>query len=163
MEVYDWYGVGDTGAIAGQGPDRSGMHVMEDAQFLELLDVDGQPVGLLYPLVPKRADSGNLVGALRLESLSLDFNRGVTDLRPGVVDENGRVVESPIEHLGELLTLRHLSLDGTPILARMLRRDRAQRDPGRATGGRRSAGMPGIRVLKIQLPAFNNITSPIAG
>ncbi|MEM6744875.1 MAG: phenylacetate--CoA ligase family protein, partial [Pseudomonadota bacterium] len=40
VEVYDWYGVGDTGAIAGQGPDREGMHVMEDAQFLELLDVE---------------------------------------------------------------------------------------------------------------------------
>ncbi|MEM1314259.1 MAG: phenylacetate--CoA ligase family protein, partial [Pseudomonadota bacterium] len=40
VEVYDWYGVGDTGAIAGMGPDRAGMHVMEDAQWLELLDVE---------------------------------------------------------------------------------------------------------------------------
>jgi phenylacetate-CoA ligase len=39
-EVFDWYGVGDTGAIAGQGPDRDGLHVMEDAQFIEILDVD---------------------------------------------------------------------------------------------------------------------------
>ncbi len=37
-EVFDWYGVGDTGAIAGQGPDRDGMHLMEDAQFVELID-----------------------------------------------------------------------------------------------------------------------------
>ncbi len=44
-EVYDWYGVGDTGAIAGEGPDQSGLHVLEDAQYLELLDVDtGAPV-----------------------------------------------------------------------------------------------------------------------
>ena len=43
--VYDWYGVGDTGLIAGQGPDQTGMHIMEDAQFVELLDVDThQPV-----------------------------------------------------------------------------------------------------------------------
>lgn len=43
--VFDWYGVGDTGVIAGQGPDQSGMHMMEDAQFVELLDVDThQPV-----------------------------------------------------------------------------------------------------------------------
>lgn len=43
--VYDWYGVGDTGLIAGQGPDQSGMHMMEDAQFVELLDIDThQPV-----------------------------------------------------------------------------------------------------------------------
>lgn len=40
--VYDWYGVGDTGTIAAQGPDRQGMHVWEDAQLLEILDVDDQ-------------------------------------------------------------------------------------------------------------------------
>jgi phenylacetate-CoA ligase len=39
-EVYDWYGVGDTGAIAGEGSDHAGMYVQEDAQFLEILDVD---------------------------------------------------------------------------------------------------------------------------
>lgn len=39
-EIYDWYGVGDTGAIAGEGPDHSGMYVQEDAQYLEILDVD---------------------------------------------------------------------------------------------------------------------------
>ena len=44
-ECYDWYGVGDTGVIAGEGPDRDGLYVMEDAHYLELLDVDtGHPV-----------------------------------------------------------------------------------------------------------------------
>lgn len=44
-KAYDWYGVGDTGSIAGEGPDRDGLYVWEDAQFLELLDVDsGQAV-----------------------------------------------------------------------------------------------------------------------
>lgn len=43
--VYDWYGVGDTGIIAGEGPDRTGMHVMEDAHALEIADPDtGLPV-----------------------------------------------------------------------------------------------------------------------
>jgi phenylacetate-CoA ligase len=43
--AFDWYGVGDTGTIAGEGPDRDGMYVWEDAQYLELLDVDaGTPV-----------------------------------------------------------------------------------------------------------------------
>ena len=37
-QVYDWYGVGDTGVIAGQGPDLDGMHIMEDAQVVELVD-----------------------------------------------------------------------------------------------------------------------------
>ncbi len=39
-KAYDWYGVGDTGSIAGEGPDRAGLYVWEDAQYLELLDVD---------------------------------------------------------------------------------------------------------------------------
>lgn len=44
-KAYDWYGVGDTGSIAGEGPDRDGLYVWEDAQYLELLDIDsGQPV-----------------------------------------------------------------------------------------------------------------------
>ncbi|MBC6411968.1 MAG: phenylacetate--CoA ligase family protein, partial [Hyphomonadaceae bacterium] len=42
---FDWYGVGDTGAIAGEAADQDGMYVMEDAQYLEICDVDsGQPV-----------------------------------------------------------------------------------------------------------------------
>jgi len=45
VELFDWYGVGDTGAIAGEGPDHDGMYLMEDAQYVELLHVDsGQPV-----------------------------------------------------------------------------------------------------------------------
>jgi phenylacetate-CoA ligase len=43
--VYDWYGVGDTGTIACDGPDRDGMHVLEDAQYVEIVDAaNGQPV-----------------------------------------------------------------------------------------------------------------------
>lgn len=43
--AFDWYGVGDTGSIAGEGPERDGLYVWEDAQYLELLDVDtGDPV-----------------------------------------------------------------------------------------------------------------------
>jgi phenylacetate-CoA ligase len=44
-KAYDWYGVGDTGCIAGEGPERDGLYVWEDAQCLEICDVDsGQPV-----------------------------------------------------------------------------------------------------------------------
>ncbi|MBY0520874.1 MAG: phenylacetate--CoA ligase family protein [Sphingomonas sp.] len=46
-KAFDWYGVGDTGSIAGEGPERDGLYVWEDAQFLELLDVEnGAPVGV---------------------------------------------------------------------------------------------------------------------
>jgi phenylacetate-CoA ligase len=42
---FDWYGVGDTGIVAGEGPDRDGLYVMEDAQYLEVCDIDaGRPV-----------------------------------------------------------------------------------------------------------------------
>ncbi|HEY7712144.1 MAG TPA: phenylacetate--CoA ligase family protein [Candidatus Entotheonella sp.] len=44
-QTYDWYGVGDTGIIAAEGPDHDGLYVWEDAHYLELLDVDtGAPV-----------------------------------------------------------------------------------------------------------------------
>ena len=38
--VFDWYGVADTGCIAAEGPTRDGLHVHEDAQFVELLEPD---------------------------------------------------------------------------------------------------------------------------
>ncbi|MEM0986580.1 MAG: phenylacetate--CoA ligase family protein [Pseudomonadota bacterium] len=45
VDCFDWYGVGDTGCIAGEGPDRNGLYVMEDAQYLEVCDIDtGKPV-----------------------------------------------------------------------------------------------------------------------
>jgi phenylacetate-CoA ligase len=44
-EMFDWYGVGDTGAVAGEGPDHDGLYLMEDMQYVEIADVDsGQPV-----------------------------------------------------------------------------------------------------------------------
>ncbi|WP_299592278.1 phenylacetate--CoA ligase family protein [uncultured Microbulbifer sp.] len=44
-ELFDWYGVADTGCIAAEGPDHDGLYVWEDAQYLEILDVEsGKPV-----------------------------------------------------------------------------------------------------------------------
>jgi phenylacetate-CoA ligase len=50
VQMFDWYGVGDTGAVAGEGPDHDGLYLMEDAQYVEVADVntglpvaDGQP------------------------------------------------------------------------------------------------------------------------
>ncbi len=45
-KCFDWYGVGDTGAIAAEGPDQNGLYVMEDAQYLEVCDID---TGALVP------------------------------------------------------------------------------------------------------------------
>ncbi|RYF84164.1 MAG: phenylacetate--CoA ligase family protein [Comamonadaceae bacterium] len=43
-ELFDWYGVGDTGLISTEGPDHDGMHFMEDAHFIEICDVDSGDV-----------------------------------------------------------------------------------------------------------------------
>ena len=44
-QISDWYGVADTGPIAAEGPDQDGMYVMEDAQYLEIIDeASGRPV-----------------------------------------------------------------------------------------------------------------------
>jgi len=39
-EVFDWYGVGDTGIIAAEGPRRDGLYLWEDAHFVEIIDPD---------------------------------------------------------------------------------------------------------------------------
>lgn len=45
VELFDWYGVGDTGLIAAEGPDHDGLHLMEDAHWIEICNVDtGAPV-----------------------------------------------------------------------------------------------------------------------
>lgn len=41
-QIFDWYGVADTGPIAAEGPDQDGLYVMEDAHYLEILD---EPTG----------------------------------------------------------------------------------------------------------------------
>ncbi len=52
-EVYDWYGVADTGIIAAEGPDHDGLYVWEDAHVLEIIDPDTR--------APRRAgESGNM-------------------------------------------------------------------------------------------------------
>lgn len=44
-QCFDWYGVGDTGLIAGEGPDQDGLYIHEDAHYVELCDIDtGAPV-----------------------------------------------------------------------------------------------------------------------
>jgi phenylacetate-CoA ligase len=39
-DCYDWYGIGDTGVIAGEGPDQDGLYVFEDAHVVEVCDID---------------------------------------------------------------------------------------------------------------------------
>jgi phenylacetate-CoA ligase len=59
--IYDWYGVADTGPIAAESLDQDGMYVMEDAQYLELIDADSGA-----------AVSGNDTGDMVVTSLYRD-------------------------------------------------------------------------------------------
>ena len=44
-ECFDWYGVGDTGIIAAEGPDHNGLYIWEDAHIVEIIDPDSsEPV-----------------------------------------------------------------------------------------------------------------------
>ena len=44
-DTFDWYGVGDTGIIAAEGPHQNGLYVWVDAHFVEMLDPKtAQPV-----------------------------------------------------------------------------------------------------------------------
>ncbi len=37
-EIFDWYGVGDTGIMAAEGPDHEGLYLWEDAHIVEIVD-----------------------------------------------------------------------------------------------------------------------------
>ncbi len=39
-KVFDWYGVGDTGIVAAEGPDQDGLYIWEDAHVVEILDLE---------------------------------------------------------------------------------------------------------------------------
>jgi phenylacetate-CoA ligase len=43
-EVFDWYGVGDTGVVAAEGPDHNGLYVFEDAHLVEIIDPESGAV-----------------------------------------------------------------------------------------------------------------------
>jgi len=65
-------------------------------------------------LVAQRADNGDLVGALNLKSLSFDnFGYDLHQQQTYIDDENP--VLPPLQLLGELTTLEHLSIDNNSL------------------------------------------------
>ena len=71
VELFDWYGVGDTGLIAAEGPDHDGLHIMEDAHWVEICDVDtGIPVahGMLGDLVVTCLYSSDIFPIIRFNT-----------------------------------------------------------------------------------------------
>jgi len=78
---FDWYGVGDTGVVAGEGPDQDGHYIFEDAHYVEVCDIDtGTPL-------PEGADGDFVVTCLFKDDVYpiIRFNtHDVTRLRGGV-------------------------------------------------------------------------------
>jgi phenylacetate-CoA ligase len=90
-ELFDWYGIGDTGVVSTEGPDHDGMYIWEDAQFVEILDtetdeaLDGENVrgnqivtclfkNDIYPII--RYNSNDVTEIMPFEnSLDLPFRR----------------------------------------------------------------------------------------
>jgi len=84
--VYDWYGVGDTGIIAAEGPERDGLHLWEDAHYVEILDPDTN-----QPVAP--GEMGNLCTTVL-------FKDGVYPIiRFNTMDLSCRLAEGPVEPL----------------------------------------------------------------
>lgn len=140
-EVFDWYGVGDTGAIAGEGPDHAGLYVQEDAQFIEILDIDsGRPVddGMsgnmvctclykddIFPIIRFNTHD---VSAFRLDGSPLDINlRRITGFQ-GRSDNMVKLRGINIfpTGIGAILTENHAELSSEYIC--MLKRKEGRED-----------------------------------
>ncbi|MGI8475136.1 MAG: phenylacetate--CoA ligase family protein [Thermomicrobiales bacterium] len=79
-EIFDWYGVADTGIIASEGPDHEGLHVWEDAHLLEIRDVESGAA------VPEGGTGDMVVTVLFKDDIypMIRFNtHDVTRWRPG--------------------------------------------------------------------------------
>lgn len=108
-ECFDWYGVGDTGCIAGEGPDRDGLYVMEDAQYLEICDIDtGAPVA-------DGADGDMICTCLYKDDIYpiIRFNtHDVTRLRPGhsALGLNFRRIEGFLGRSDNMVKIRGINI-----------------------------------------------------
>ncbi|MFN7053955.1 phenylacetate--CoA ligase family protein [Hyphomonas sp.] len=106
---FDWYGVGDTGCIAGEGPDRDGLYVMEDAQYLEIGDIDtGKPV-------PEGAEGDMIVTCLYKDDIYpiIRFNtHDVTRLKPGAssIGVNFQRIEGFLGRSDNMVKIRGINI-----------------------------------------------------
>ncbi|MEO1407038.1 MAG: phenylacetate--CoA ligase family protein, partial [Pseudomonadota bacterium] len=105
VECFDWYGVGDTGCIAGEGPDRDGLYVMEDAQYLEVCDIDtGKPVndGAEGDMVCTCLYKDDIYPIIRFNT------HDVTSVRPGTssLDMNFKRIEGFLGRSDNMVKIR---------------------------------------------------------
>ena len=141
VELFDWYGVGDTGAIAGEGPDHDGLHLMEDGHFVEINDVEtgrALPAGAIgdmivtclfiddiFPII--RFNTHDVTRALTGSSaLKLPFRRiagflGRSDSMVKIKGINvypqaiGNILAEKDDFAGEYVCVRSIAADGREL------------------------------------------------
>ena len=108
LDVSGW-NITDLGGTEVQGLLLGGL---EQAVNLTSLSLSRNNISDIFDLVPRRDNTGTVVGLGRLEHLGVDYNP-LTDTQ--VFDTSSGETFSDLSLLGELLALRSLSLDGMPI------------------------------------------------
>ena len=108
-EIFDWYGVGDTGAIAGEGPDHDGLYVMEDAQYVEVCDIDShQPVedGETGDMIVTCLYKDDIYPIIRFNTH--DVTRVIT--RPSNLDLNFKRIEGFLGRSDNMVKIRGINI-----------------------------------------------------
>ena len=108
-KCFDWYGVGDTGAIAGEGPDQDGLYIMEDAQFLEVCDIEN------HKPVDAGADGDMVVTCLYKDDVypvirfnTHDVTREIT--MPSTIGVNFRRIEGFLGRSDNMVKIRGINI-----------------------------------------------------
>jgi phenylacetate-CoA ligase len=120
-EIYDWYGVGDTGTIAGQGPERAGLYIWEDAQYLEIRDIDtGGEVadGAIGDMVCTSLFKDDIYPIIRFNTHDVTHMR--TDAPPSAL--NLRRIEGFLGRSDNMVKLRGINVFPQAIGAMLARR-----------------------------------------
>ncbi|MEM9705993.1 MAG: phenylacetate--CoA ligase family protein [Pseudomonadota bacterium] len=108
-KCFDWYGVGDTGAIAGEGPDQDGLYVMEDAQFLEVCDIEtGAPLaeGEQGDMVVTCLYKDDIYPIIRFNTH--DVTKYIT--RPSAIDAKFRRIEGFLGRSDNMVKIRGINI-----------------------------------------------------
>ena len=113
-EVCDFYGVGDTGFIAAEGPEQDGLHIWEDAHFVEIIDPDD-----LTPVDDGQV--GNIcVTALFKDDIFPNIRFNTNDLsaietRAGPLDWNLRRLRGFLGRSDDMVKLRGINVYPTAV------------------------------------------------
>ena len=121
-KIFDWYGVGDTGLIAGEGPDKTGLYVMEDAHYLEICDIDtGLPLpdGATGDMVDTVLFKDDIYPIIRFNTHDVSALR--TDAAPS--DLNLRRIEGFLGRSDNMVKLRGINVFPQAIGAMLSERE----------------------------------------